>query len=528
MKHTIQNNLYMLRRIYKACPSQIFWTFLHAAAAAVIGIYTAVFLGSMAEVLFCARSEFDILKNIGIYALFQVFYSILNAYLTQIIFPRNIQILQKEIRSEIFSVVSQIDLIDFEDSEFYNKYYMAIQQSDSRADAVLSSTAQLFSGFFGIGALLSYITAIDVLPGILIFVSAVLHSYTIVVLTGIRKDTILQSTPQIRANEYIQRVFMKYAFAKDIRSYAGLSSMLLGTYRNTIAEIQKIIVKQGSKQSKIMIFQNLNAIIAYAVIAVYFSLSVLHGHSSVGTFITVMAAIQHLFQQTQHFVGIMPRFYEHSVYIDLYRSFIANANAKSRKEGLVHFPKHPNFVLDQVSFKYPNSSANILDKVSLSIPFGATVGIVGENGTGKSTLLKLLMGLYAPTEGNVQVNGMDLSGYQSISIRNSINIVFQDHIIYDTTIAENILMAPYDSNDAETKRNIETALKNVGLFEKVIALPMGIETVLSKEFLSNGQLMSSGECQRIALARISVKPSAVSILDEPTSSLDSISQSSIR
>lgn len=133
----------MLRRIYKACPSQIFWTFLHAAAAAVIGIYTAVFLGSMAEVLFCARSEFDILKNIGIYALFQVFYSILNAYLTQIIFPRNIQILQKEIRSEIFSVVSQIDLIDFEDSECYNKYYMAIQQSDSRADAVLSSTAQL-------------------------------------------------------------------------------------------------------------------------------------------------------------------------------------------------------------------------------------------------------------------------------------------------------------------------------------------------------------------------------------------------
>lgn len=61
------------------------------------------------------------------------------------------------------------------------------------------------------------------------------------------------------------------------------------------------------------------------------------------------------------------------------------------------------------------------------------------------------MGLYAPTEGNVQVNGMDLSGYQSISIRNSINIVFQDHIIYDTTIAENILMAPYDGNDAETK-----------------------------------------------------------------------------
>lgn len=72
MKHMIQNNLHMLRRIYKACPSQIFWTFIHAAATALIGIYTAVFLGSMAEVLLNARSEFDILKRIGIYALFFV------------------------------------------------------------------------------------------------------------------------------------------------------------------------------------------------------------------------------------------------------------------------------------------------------------------------------------------------------------------------------------------------------------------------------------------------------------------------
>lgn len=173
-----------------------------------------------------------------------------------------------------------------------------------------------------------------------------------------------------------------------------------------------------------------------------------------------------------------------------------------------------------VSFKYPGSEDSVLKNVSLKLNRGSCTAIVGQNGSGKTTFIKLLCRLYDPTEGVITLNGRDIREYDYAQYMSVFSVVFQDFKLFDFTLAQNVASGTdYDGG------LVSECLEKSGFGERMKSLPHGIETYLRKGFSKEGVDVSGGEAQKIALARTLYRDSPFIVLDEPTAALDPIAES---
>lgn len=181
-----------------------------------------------------------------------------------------------------------------------------------------------------------------------------------------------------------------------------------------------------------------------------------------------------------------------------------------------------NFEIEfkNVSFKYPGSEDYVLKNVSLKLNSGSCTAIVGQNGSGKTTFIKLLCRLYDPTEGVITLNGRDIREYDYAQYMRVFSVVFQDFKLFDFMLAQNVASGSgYDGG------LVEECLEKSGFGERLKSLPQGIETYLHKGFSKEGVDVSGGEAQKIALARTLYRNAPFIVLDEPTAALDPIAES---
>ncbi|NLD26007.1 MAG: ABC transporter ATP-binding protein, partial [Acholeplasmataceae bacterium] len=174
-----------------------------------------------------------------------------------------------------------------------------------------------------------------------------------------------------------------------------------------------------------------------------------------------------------------------------------------------------------VTFAYPRMETPILNDISFKINRGQKISIVGLNGAGKTTMVKLLCRLYRPNSGEILVNGQSIYDYEYNSYIEQISAVFQDYKLFAYTLKENIL-----NEDGDDAPAYEVAEK-VGLKEKIASLPLGINSLYSKIYDEEGIELSGGESQKVAIARALYKDSSLVILDEPTSALDPMAEAEI-
>jgi ATP-binding cassette subfamily B protein len=175
------------------------------------------------------------------------------------------------------------------------------------------------------------------------------------------------------------------------------------------------------------------------------------------------------------------------------------------------------FTFDNVGFKYARSERWALRHLSFTLPMGERLALVGENGAGKTTVVKLLARLYDPTEGRVLLDGHDLREYDPQEVRREIGIIFQDFVRYQLTAADNIAVGRIEAR--EDKERIGQAAARSLADTVIAALPRGYEQIVGRRF-ANGIELSGGEWQKIALARAYMRDAQVLILDEPTAALD--------
>lgn len=175
---------------------------------------------------------------------------------------------------------------------------------------------------------------------------------------------------------------------------------------------------------------------------------------------------------------------------------------------------------DHVSFAYPHTEALILDDVSFKIHQNEKISIVGLNGAGKTTIVKLICRLYSPSQGSILVNGKNIQEYEMTSYMKQLSSVFQDYKMFALNVYENVSF----ERDHQT---IEKLLKETGIHDEIMKLKNGYASILSKAYDENGIEMSGGQTQKIAIARALAKNSSLLILDEPTSALDPISEAQI-
>jgi len=150
------------------------------------------------------------------------------------------------------------------------------------------------------------------------------------------------------------------------------------------------------------------------------------------------------------------------------------------------------------------------------------IAIVGHNGAGKTTLIKLLLRFYDPTQGTISMDKFDYHQLNVKDLRRKFSVVFQDYQYYSLTVAENVLMRECLNED--DRHTVIESLQKSGLYDKIRMLPKGIDAVLTKEFDEHGVILSGGETQKLALARVFARDSEIIILDEPSSSLDPLAE----
>ena len=175
-----------------------------------------------------------------------------------------------------------------------------------------------------------------------------------------------------------------------------------------------------------------------------------------------------------------------------------------------------------VSFRYPGREDWALKNVSMKFKVGRRLAIVGENGSGKTTFIKLLCRLYDPQEGEILLNGIDIRKYNYRDYMQIFSVVFQDFQLLSQPLGENVAgSAKYD------RARARKALMDAGFGDRLAAMPRGLDTMLYKDFAEDGVEVSGGEAQKIAIARALYKDAPFIILDEPTAALDPIAEAEI-
>jgi len=257
---------------------------------------------------------------------------------------------------------------------------------------------------------------------------------------------------------------------------------------------------------------------------------VVDGRISMGMFIALTGAIFELSQRLSW--GINRQIKDLSrkrVYLEDLTSFM---KLKEHKGAMAIPEKNMTFKqieFRNVSFRYPDTEKLILDDISFKIEYGKHYSVVGVNGAGKTTITKLLTGLYTNYEGEILVDGCSLRSYSDSQIKGLSSVVYQDFARYYISLYDNIAVGNirlYQENQSENRREAEEAVKQIGLSEAIERLKDGLDTPLGK-IVENGADISSGEWQRVAMARCIINDAPLKILDEPTAALDPVSESAV-
>ncbi|MDF2685640.1 MAG: ABC-type multidrug transport system, ATPase and permease component, partial [Clostridia bacterium] len=297
------------------------------------------------------------------------------------------------------------------------------------------------------------------------------------------------------------------------------------TFHNIICIVKKYGFKMGVYD---FIFKKTYDVLVYLGTALYASYKTLVAKTMLlGDCLVVLNLTSNVAWIIENSANIILEFHQHSLYIDNLRFFIdyvptIDKNENGIKAELIkNLQIKNNLEVKNISFKYLGQEKDTLKNISLSVGPKERIALVGHNGAGKSTLVKLLMRLYDPTEGNISLNGKDIKEYNLESYRDLFGVVFQDFKVFSMRVKDNVLLRENTEADDIT---INAALKSSGVYDKIMSLNKGTDTVLTKEFTDDGAVLSGGEYQKVSIARIFAKECSIAILDEPSSALDPIAE----
>ena len=326
-----------------------------------------------------------------------------------------------------------------------------------------------------------------------------------------------------RKDGYLQSTFTDFNFAKDIRMY-GLKDYLIRKYR----EISKERL-EASKNNEIRwwicgLLGNILWTGASLCLYAWLIWSVIHKDLSIGNFSLYLGSAATFFQFTGSLFDRVSELLAKSREVDDFRSFMDIGDEREDEGDKIPSYKDYEFTFENVSFKYPGAEKYALKNLSITIKAGEKLAVVGLNGAGKSTFIKLLLRLYEPTEGRILLNGEDIAKYERREYYKLFSPVFQDVWMFAFPLKSNVSMKDTeDTDDLKAARCLEDA----GMKDAVDELKDGIDTEVLKVVYDDGVDFSGGEKQKIALARALYKNGPVVVLDEPTAALDALAEAGL-
>jgi ATP-binding cassette subfamily B protein len=422
------------------------------------------------------------------------------------------------VQLQIMRHAATLDLADFENAAYYDQLQQAQRESARRP-------VEMVSGVFGLGrSIVTFVTMVALLSGLSPWVAAAALIAPIpAFISGSRYgwwgfQQMRRQSPVRRVMSYLTTLMTTDEYAKEVKLFTA-EDYFIDRYERTAAgyyeETRQLLVRRylagfgwGSLTT-----------LASSATFLYVALLAVNGRVTLGSLTVFTQAAAQVQGAFQGILGGIQGIYENGLYLSTLYELL-------EREPRIHAPEHPAPVhrpfrqgieFRNVSYRYPDREALALDDVSFTIEPGQTVALVGRNGAGKSTVVKLLGRLYDPDEGQILIDGRDVREYDPVELRREFGVMFQDYAAYQVSAGENIGVGNVDR--AEDISAITEAATRAGADDVVAKLPEGYETTLGKWF-EGGHQLSGGEWQKIALARAFMRDAQVLILDEPTAALD--------
>lgn len=359
-------------------------------------------------------------------------------------------------------------------------------------------------------------------PLVIIIISIMILLNSLISKKMVDVDYSYQQTiaPHKRRFAYLFRVLTEYAYAKETRINHADTWI-----QSKFAAEQQEYIKQHSMHQKthfkFSVLAELLLCVQTLFLYLYCAFKVMSNGITIGDFSMYIGT-------TTAFIGCAISILDQirktrslSQYIDDYRTFVEQANTFDHDDcqnDILESNSH-EIEFENVSFMYPDQNSYVLKNVSFRVKTGERLAIVGYNGAGKSTIIKLMCRLYTPTDGRIMYNGTDISMLNYEQYSRLLSVIFQDFNIYSMSVKDNIVLNG-NTNEIEIKKAVEKS----GLADKLSTLPHGLSTQLGKDFDENGIEFSGGESQKLSCARAYYKNTDIIIMDEPTALLDPISE----
>jgi len=332
-----------------------------------------------------------------------------------------------------------------------------------------------------------------------------------------------KQTPVERQAAYLSSLITEDSPAKEIRGY-GLGTHIRAIYSQIRVKLMGERLQMTRRNTFKELLTNIMATLGLFACIAYLCFSMIKGRMSVGDMSLFLIVFPQSFGVLQLMSTGISGLYQNNIFINnLFEMFDLRATLKEPENPLpVPVSESVDLVVENMSFTYPHSREPALRNVSLRVPPGKIIAIVGLNGAGKTTLIKLLCRLYDPTEGCIRMDGTDIRRFRSTEYRKHISAVFQDFGRFNVTAAENIRWGDIDGADRAVS-DIEEAARKSGAHDYIRKFPEGYETMMGRIF-ENGREVSIGQWQKLAIARAFYSNSRFVIFDEATSALDAVSE----
>ncbi len=324
-----------------------------------------------------------------------------------------------------------------------------------------------------------------------------------------------------RKNDYFIKLSRDQAYGKDIRIY-DISETIINTIKTLNQIIHKKYCESRNYWLKSEILVGLLDFARESIMYVILVLLVLSEKIGIAEFTLYVGCVKNFANSFHSLATTYASIKSCSREINEFRSFEIFCESDKSKGEDTSGIDDICFEIEDVSFKYPYSDTYVLKNINLTITPKSKLAVVGLNGAGKTTFIKLLLRLYEPTEGRILLNGVDISKYDRKKYFDLFSPVFQDLECFAFNLAENISLDSLDDTDVKFA---EECARKAGLGEKIDEWENGIYTEILKIHHENGVVLSGGETQKMGLARALYKKSPIVILDEPTAALDAIAES---